>query len=390
MSLGFEKKSQENPTLLFSSAEIEVFFYQGDSDFLLITFGNSNFRSNGTSFWGQAVVEKTKVTTIGFVAKRPNWYPQSDMQKALLAIAPILDKYKNIVTYGASMGAYAAIKYSSMLRCNVSLAFSPQYSIDPTFVGKFDRRFTKFFDKGRDSKCTINADDIAGKICIFFDPFFSVDRLNVDLIENEKSSNIAKIKCYMTGHDTIRMFNSTEKFKSLITYALNKSISDVVDLALSYRKSSPVRIYHLTSLAIDRHPSIATALYKKYSELFNSDEIFNLNFNFAGLSIKSSQLDVAEEQIKIALRQRPSDPGSLRRLSDILYRQGRHKDALEKCRAALALVPDYAYGYSRLAEISLALNDIENAVYAASKAARLAPNDKKLIALLDRASALLF
>ncbi len=45
-------------------------------------------------------------------------------------ILPIIQRFKNIVGYGGSMGGYAAIKYSNLLNMNRIIAFVPQYSID--------------------------------------------------------------------------------------------------------------------------------------------------------------------------------------------------------------------------------------------------------------------
>jgi hypothetical protein len=43
------------------------------------------------------------------------------------------------------MGAYAAIKFIRLFGAHVTLAFSPQYSINPEIVEEFDKRRPKLF-----------------------------------------------------------------------------------------------------------------------------------------------------------------------------------------------------------------------------------------------------
>ena len=44
-----------------------------------------------------------------------------------------------VMTYGSSMGGYAALRFARALRADAILALSPQYSIDPAVVPWEDR-----------------------------------------------------------------------------------------------------------------------------------------------------------------------------------------------------------------------------------------------------------
>ena len=43
------------------------------------------------------------------------------------------------------MGAYFLLKYGAALTIDLALCFSPQFSIDPGRVGRFDNRFRAHF-----------------------------------------------------------------------------------------------------------------------------------------------------------------------------------------------------------------------------------------------------
>lgn len=91
-------------------------------------------------------------------------------------ILPIIQRFKNIVGYGGSMGGYAAIKYSNLLNMNRIIAFVPQYSIDPEQVE--DRRYAEFFDAVANKDMQIQPQDVdaSREYIIVYDPYFSIDR----------------------------------------------------------------------------------------------------------------------------------------------------------------------------------------------------------------------
>src|SRR3712207_6847911 len=114
--------------------------HEGESDYLLLTFATKNENADGKSFWARSIAETGNINAIGFMPKGPNWYPAPDMRSAIAEISSYLARFNRIVVYGQSMGSYAALKYSKALGATHVLAFSPQYSIDPTDVGSVDRR----------------------------------------------------------------------------------------------------------------------------------------------------------------------------------------------------------------------------------------------------------
>jgi hypothetical protein len=120
--------------------------------------------------------------------KGPNWYPARDMRSAIAEISPYLARFTGSLYTGSRWALYAALKYSKALGATHVLAFSPQYSIDPTDVGSVDRRFLSSFRSELHQGMAIKAGDVQGDVYIFYDPYDVEDRFHVSLIRQAAPS----------------------------------------------------------------------------------------------------------------------------------------------------------------------------------------------------------
>ena len=132
------------PILAYDDADIRVVFQPGGSDFLLVTFGDALTLANGLCFAADALVRKNGFACLGFMAHQANWFPADALARALPSIAYTLKSFRRILTYGCSMGAYAAIKHAAVLGATEVLALGPQWSIDPAECA-FDCGYHGFF-----------------------------------------------------------------------------------------------------------------------------------------------------------------------------------------------------------------------------------------------------
>ncbi len=117
--------------LVFSDDNLEVIYRSGSSPYLLVTFNEMEMRANGSHFWGQRFCEKADISTLGFISRRPNWFPAASIVKAVEAVAPILHAAPERILYGHSQGGYAALRYRRRFNATVAIAFCPQVSIEP-------------------------------------------------------------------------------------------------------------------------------------------------------------------------------------------------------------------------------------------------------------------
>ena len=113
--------------IIFEDEHIRAIFLPGDSNTLVLSFGDLITRASGLSINAEKSLIKYQYNVIGVMPKQKSWFPQASMIELAKAISPILEGFKNIVGYGGSMGGYAAIKYSNLLNMNRVIAFVPQY-----------------------------------------------------------------------------------------------------------------------------------------------------------------------------------------------------------------------------------------------------------------------
>ena len=81
--------------------------------------------------FGETFFADQDISAVHVINARNTWYHESDWRAAIDAAGDQASRYARIVSYGASMGGYAALRFADHLRAHAVLALSPQYSLDP-------------------------------------------------------------------------------------------------------------------------------------------------------------------------------------------------------------------------------------------------------------------
>ncbi len=81
--------------------------------------------------FGEAYLKAQGISAIHVMGRAEDWYQYADMEAALATVREATRDATRVVTYGSSMGAYAAIRFADAVGATDVLALSPQYSIDP-------------------------------------------------------------------------------------------------------------------------------------------------------------------------------------------------------------------------------------------------------------------
>ncbi|MGO3517592.1 MAG: hypothetical protein ACTINM_03705 [Acetobacter cibinongensis] len=145
-------------------------------------------RENGECF-GSSLARNLHIPWVGIIAKTDSWYRAPGFSKVIDQVnvwvaertSRITRKNVSIIGYGISMGAYASIKYSRILRFDYTIALAPQYSIVPS-DSDHESHFKNFFFAYMDGM-KITADDIGGVVYAFYDPYETVDFLEIQMIK---------------------------------------------------------------------------------------------------------------------------------------------------------------------------------------------------------------
>lgn len=300
---------------IFSDDNLEVIHRPGSSPYLLVTFNEMEMTANGSRFWGQRFCEKADVSALGFISRRPNWFPAGSVVKAVEAAGGILRAAPERILYGHSQGAYAALRYRRRFNADVAIAFCPQVSIDPKAV-PFDGRFARHFSPDLHVGMGIAPDHAAGRAYVFFDPFHAVDRQHaVRIAALQEKTQLLPV--HMTGHGTVRAFTGTARALSLIEACRVDDLAGLRTLVRTARVTAPMRPYQIALAAIARHRGWADQFHARFGSSFSPVERANFLYHRANRHIRDGELAAARTLLVEAMTYLPGDPGFVHRLAEL-------------------------------------------------------------------------
>lgn len=369
--------------VLHGNAQLEVLAQEGRSDYLLVTFATKNEVANGRNFWADSVVASGGLNAIGFMPKGPNWFPAEAMREAIEAAAPMLRRFRTIVAYGQSMGAYAVLKYSAALGATHVLSFSPQYSIDPADVGAADKRFLSSFVPRLHGGMAIGPADVAGEAYVFYDPCYAEDRFNVVRILAAAPA-ARPIGVPMTAHFPIQLFRGTDKVLRLIESCIAGDEAMIRAMLQAARRNSQIRIATVCERYAERDIWKARRMYERRSVAFRRSEISGFHLRLADIALGQGDLEAAECALIYALHLDPGNSELLLRMSLLQMRRGDMPGAVEWARRTVAARPNRPALHNHLIGLLVKAGDLPGAEAAVLKALEVSPGSTALLCRLSQ------
>ncbi|WOE41951.1 hypothetical protein [Acinetobacter chinensis] len=208
--------------IIFEDEHIRAIYLQGNSDTLVLSFGDLITRAKGLSINAEKSLMKYDYAVVGIMPKQKSWFPASSISALMEHLSPILSQFKNIVGYGGSMGGYAAIKYARVLKMNRVVAMVPQYSINPAEVD--DKRYTDFYDETLNADMRIQAQDIVSdcEYIIVYDPYFENDKEHYLKIK-PLIPQLHTLHLPYTGHDAIAVLANSALLHDFIEHPYDQT-----------------------------------------------------------------------------------------------------------------------------------------------------------------------
>lgn len=235
---------------LYEDDHIRVIFQGGtDLNKVILSFCDLGFVTSGKNktetFWGAPYFKKIGIPAIGFMPKKdPNWFPEKSIKLSANKVNESTKFFKNRITYGHSMGGYAALKYGKTLNATVALAFCPQYSIDPISVSSFDKRYQRYYNSSINSDMDIKSEDFPEKSYLFFDPLYPTDRRHIELIElSDKRRSTKRIPAPLTAHTTIAAIAGGDTIEKILNQATHEEQKNILKTVRKARRISELRPY---------------------------------------------------------------------------------------------------------------------------------------------------
>lgn len=145
----------------------------------VVTFDSfTDHRTLDRPGFGEHFLRSRAIDAIHVIPRENDWYGHPEMAAAMACVHASTRGYARVVTYGSSMGAYAAIRFAGLAGARAVLALSPQFSIDPA-VAPWEYRWTecgKRFDGRWERSLPFPSVDDA---CVVHDPMHRLDARHV-------------------------------------------------------------------------------------------------------------------------------------------------------------------------------------------------------------------
>ena len=327
-----------------------------DSDHVVVEFSarvNSGIRNPQAAEKFQSTSEgffrKRNIPAIYFFGRVNHWWQTEEVFQAIKVLQDfgLNEKYKNITTYGLSMGGYGALMLSGALKANRVVSVAPQYSINSEVV-PFETRWP-------DDRSRINFfyDDMQqglikeGQVIILYDKFFDFDERHVKMIEAVRP--VDKFRVNFSSHTVARGLNDMGVLSSVMEKALTNKITkhEFMDLMRISRRKSPLILHNM-----------ADALKKKDHGTYASS-IFALAIDVMEQRVKDNP--EYYQRIELAFANIRVIEGYLR---DVVENKVITQTALDRCKwiaSHFNLIPKYAGWKINLAKAEMAVGNIDNA-----------------------------
>lgn len=288
--------------------------------------------------FGEAFLKAAGISAVHVMGRSEDWYQYPDTAEALAAVRAALAGAARVITYGSSMGGYAALRFADAVGATGVLALSPQYSVDPLKV-PFEQRWLQDGARIRwrpeidgELTCAVPA-------LVAYDPFDD-DRRHVDLIAAEIA--VTRLPLPRFGHPVTTTLADMGVLAPLLRDVLDGRADVAAVLAEARRKRSASASYQITlaaaqpswrartglTLAERAHALAQTALVK---------------VGLARQLARSGRHDEAQALHEAVAATKPRPVSFIVAQADDLTLAGRHAEAAAMAAEATAAAPGMAH-----------------------------------------------
>lgn len=244
-------------SLVAKFGDISIYFDNRASALCVVTFSHMDFRNTGPDYWGQQVLGKLNVSAVGVVCARNTWFPTWQVWAALkLSRMPWLT-HEKIISYGSSMGGYAALRHGRAFGANAAIALAPQASIKPALCQKDDLRYASFF------RPHLHWDAV-----VKHPPNYSFAVHDPSVKEDDYQSKLLKrlapeveiVRAFHMGHEVVHAIDQSAALMEAIEFASAGDLPGFHATINSGRRRSARRAFGLGASILDRRPQLANRI----------------------------------------------------------------------------------------------------------------------------------
>ena len=324
--------------ILYRSRRLEVRrVAAGDGHRQVVTF-DSYHEPHGLDRpgFGEAFFKTERITAVHVMTHGNDWFQYPEMASLLTLIRQACAGAERLLSYGSSMGGYAALRFAGEIGAHAALALSPQYSLDPRKT-PFETRWAAARRRIRFLKSLDGAILRGPRMILAYDSALEADRCHAELLASE--AEMVLLPLPHAGHPVGGFLNDSRLLRPLVLTTLDGSFDEH-----RFRRAAHARrtrsAHWLANLA-ERQPAWRNRC----------------------------SVTLAQKAVTLA----PDHPS----LHDILARRlaaaGRYSEAIDAHCRAIALEPviDYHWSFSKTLH---AAGDVAGALDVAKHMQQLAPS----------------
>lgn len=358
------------PGVLFETADVRVRHVPAaDAARHVVTFDcYHDDRTLDRPAFGEAFLLQQRITATHVLTRDNDWFQHPEMAGATAAIRAATRGAAAVMTYGSSMGGYAAIRFADAVGAGRALALSPQYSLDPA-CAPFEMRW------GQDRRRLRFLPGIDGRIrcaarpVVAYDPY-TVDRLHADRIAADVP--VTRLRVPFGGHPVGTLLQEAGLLQGIVLGVLDGSLdADAAERALRARRRGLATYYGgLAALQPRSRPRLAVALAQRAAELAphqpGGHHALALRLSEAG---RHAEALAAHERVASLERH----PGYLLPYSFALSQAGDPAAALAVAHEVQQAWPHHAGVHHWLSDLLREQRDLPGALHHAEQALALDP-----------------
>lgn len=194
---------------LYSSPTLRVFAVvapNSDRSRIVVSFANWLHKPSLTvPGVAQSLLAPRGLDGLYFNCIGNHWWQYEDLPAALAAARKFVTPWREIVTYGSSMGGYAAFRYAAALGTTRAIAVCPQFSIQRTLMPEENR----WGDDLRNITFRYEDRCEAAPACrylAFFDPMYHLDAVQIAAFRRHLP--ISDLRLPYSGHPPLELLKA--------------------------------------------------------------------------------------------------------------------------------------------------------------------------------------
>ncbi|RYI79470.1 MAG: tetratricopeptide repeat protein [Acetobacteraceae bacterium] len=308
-----------------------------------------------------------------------HWFQVSEAEAAIAAIQAITRRFRRVVTYGSSMGGYAAALWSGALAADAIIAVSPQFSID-RLTSPREKRWAE--DARR---ITFSRDDMAAglnpaaQLNLLYDPF-TPDRDHAERLL-ALSSNPRPLLIPFGGHPAGAFLRDAGCLSRIILGLVRGSLgpAEARSIVRQSRRSTAVYWANSAALLTKNRRSLALAAIGQAQALQSSNP--GVHYQLGKILSRLGQFTEAARAFEQAVAGKPLVAPYHLEWGLSLLRIAQPDAAVRVLTTATSLDPRQVRAHAALAAAYLATEAIGPAREALDRAATMNPQDPVVVKL---------